>query len=150
VCGVRGRGTGAPWKKLLELASKLLDLKWVTLAWALSPLRHSKQSRSADRRSLNWANQAAVSCWRGQVTFKARALTGKSSSNKETLSNEDDDGSETITKRMNLSPFTLYRHYLEPLNSSNVGYFSWSWILKGFIHVQIEKGKIVVVCSCTP
>ena len=63
-----------------------------------------------------------------------------------TLSNYDDDGSENITKKMNLRPFKLYRVYLEPLNSSNVGDFSWSLILKGFIHVQIEKGKFVVAC----
>ena len=38
---------------------------------------------------------------------------------------------------MNLRPFKLYRVYLEPLNLSNVGDFSWSWILKDFIHVEI-------------
>ena len=73
-----------------------------------------------------------------------------------TLSNYDDDGSEDITKKKNLRPFKLYRVYLEALNSSNVGDFSWSLILKGFIYVQIEKGKIVVVCprflclTCSP
>ena len=61
------------------------------------------------------------------------------------LTNNDEDGSENITKKMNLRPFKLYRVYLEPLYSSDVGDFSWSWILKGFIHVQIEKGKFVVV-----
>ena len=59
-----------------------------------------------------------------------------------TLSDDDDDGSENLTKKMNLRRFKLYRVYLEPLNSSNVGDFSWSWILKGFIYVQIEKGKL--------
>ena len=53
-----------------------------------------------------------------------------------TLSNNDDYGGENMTKNMNLRPFKLYRVYLEPLNSSNVGDFSWSWILKGFIHVH--------------
>ena len=43
-----------------------------------------------------------------------------------TLSNNDDDGSENITKKVNLRPFKLYRLYLEPLNSSNVGDFSRS------------------------
>ena len=64
-----------------------------------------------------------------------------------TLSNNDDDGSENITKKGNLRPFKLYRVYWEPLNSSNVGDFSWSWILKGFTLVQIEKRKFVVVLS---
>ena len=48
-----------------------------------------------------------------------------------------------------MRPFTLYRVYLELLNSSNVGHFSWSSILKGFIHVKIEKVKSVVVCPRT-
>ena len=66
------------------------------------------------------------------------------------LSNNDDDGNENTTKNTNLRPFKLYRVYLEPLNSSNVGNFSWSWILKGFIHVKTEKGKFVVVCPPGP
>ena len=48
-----------------------------------------------------------------------------------TLSNYDDEGSENITKKMNLRPLKLYRIYLEALNSSNVDDFSWSLILKG-------------------
>ena len=42
------------------------------------------------------------------------------------ISNDDDDGRENITKKMNLLPFKLYRVYLESLNSSDVGEFSWS------------------------
>ena len=56
----------------------------------------------------------------------------------------------TGLKKINLRPFKPKRVYLEPLNLSNVGDFSWSWILKGFIHVQIEKGKLVVVCPRPP
>ena len=41
-----------------------------------------------------------------------------------TLSNHDDDGSEKLTKKMNLRLFKLYRVHLEPLNSSNAGDFS--------------------------
>ena len=62
----------------------------------------------------------------------------------------DDDGSETITKKMSWCPFKLYRVCLEPLNLSNVGDFSKSWILKGFIHVQTGKEKFVVVCPRPP
>ena len=65
-------------------------------------------------------------------------------------SKKDDDDSENVTKKMNLRPFKLYRVYLEPLYSSDVGDFSWSRILNGFIHVQIEKGKFVVVCPRPP
>ena len=43
-----------------------------------------------------------------------------------TLSN-DDDGSENVAKKMNLRSFKLYRVYLDPLNMSNAGDFSWCW-----------------------
>ena len=59
-----------------------------------------------------------------------------------TLSNDDDDGSENITKKMSLGPFKLYRVYLEPLNSLIVAGFSWSWIVKGFIQSSNREGKI--------
>ena len=62
-----------------------------------------------------------------------------------TLSNNDDDGSEYVTKKLNLRPFKLYRVYLKPHNSSNEGEFCWSRILNYFIHVQIEKGQFVIV-----
>ena len=41
-----------------------------------------------------------------------------------TLSDDDIDGSENITKKMNLRLFKLYRVYLDPLNMSNAGDFS--------------------------
>ena len=46
-----------------------------------------------------------------------------------TLSNDDDDGSENVAKKMNLRSFKLTHVYLDPLNMSNAGDFSWSWIL---------------------
>ena len=43
------------------------------------------------------------------------------------LSKEDDDkGSENVAKKLNLPHFKCYRVYLELLNLSNVGDFSWS------------------------
>ena len=53
-------------------------------------------------------------------------------------------------KKMNLRSFKLNRVYLDPLNMSNAGDFSWCWILKDFIQVQIEEGKFVVVCPRPP
>ena len=63
-----------------------------------------------------------------------------------TLSKDDDDGSENVGKKMNLRSFKLNRGYLDPFNMSNVGDFSWSWILKDFILVQKEEKQIVVAC----
>ena len=40
---------------------------------------------------------------------------------------------------MNLRSFKLYRLYLDPLNMSNAGEFSWSWILEDFIQVKKMK-----------
>ena len=54
------------------------------------------------------------------------------------LSN-DNDSSENVAKKTNLHPFKLCRVYLDLLNLSNVGDFSWSWILKDFIQVQKER-----------
>ena len=51
---------------------------------------------------------------------------------------------------MNLRSFKLNRVYLDPLNMSNAGDFSWGWILKNFIQVQKEEGKFVVVCPRPP
>ena len=42
------------------------------------------------------------------------------------LSNDDDDSSENVAKKLNLPRFKCYRVYLELLNLSNVGDFSWS------------------------
>ena len=46
-----------------------------------------------------------------------------------------DDGSENVGKKMNLRSFKLNRIYMGPLDMSNAGNFSWSWILKDFIQV---------------
>ena len=43
-----------------------------------------------------------------------------------TLSNDDDEGSENVAKKLNLCSFKLTRVYLDPLNMSNAGDFSWS------------------------
>ena len=67
-----------------------------------------------------------------------------------TLSEDDDDGSKNAGKKVNLRSFKLNRAYLAPLNTSNAGDFSWSWILKDFIQVQKEEGKFVVVCPRPP
>ena len=39
------------------------------------------------------------------------------------LSNDDDDGSENVAKKLNLPHFKCYRVYLELLNLSNEGEF---------------------------
>ena len=43
-----------------------------------------------------------------------------------TLSNDEDDGSENVPKKMNLRALKLNRVYLDPLNMSNASDFSWS------------------------
>ena len=60
-----------------------------------------------------------------------------------TLSNDD-------VKKTNLRSFKVNRVYLNPLNMSNTGDFSWNLILKDFIQVKKEEGKFVVVCPRPP
>ena len=60
------------------------------------------------------------------------------------LSKDDDDGSENVAKKIKLRSFKLNRVYLDPLNMSSAGDFSWSWITQDFIQVQKEEGKFVV------
>ena len=43
-----------------------------------------------------------------------------------TSSKDDNDNSENDGKKMNLRSFKLNRVYLDPLNMSNAGDFSWS------------------------
>ena len=66
------------------------------------------------------------------------------------LSNNDDNGSENVGKKMNLHSFKVDRVYSDPLNMSNAGDLSWSWILKDFTQVQKEEGKFVIVCPRPP
>ena len=42
------------------------------------------------------------------------------------LKQGDDDDSENVGKKINLRSFKLNRVYLDPLNMSNAGDFSWS------------------------
>jgi len=68
-----------------------------------------------------------------------------------TLSKEDDDdGSESVRKKMNLRPIKLNHVYLDVKSVSNAGDFSWSRILKDFIQVQNKERKFVVVCPRPP
>ena len=63
-----------------------------------------------------------------------------------TLSKDDDNGSENDVKKMNLRSFRLNHVYLDPLNMSNAGDFSWSLILKDFMQGLKDEGKLAVVC----
>ena len=67
------------------------------------------------------------------------------------LSNNYGDGYENVTSR-NSRGFKLYRAYSNSFNSSNVGKFFWSWILKDCIKVQDfkEKESLCVLCSRPP
>ena len=87
----------------------------------------------------------SMDCLMGQkkVTVVERCSLG-------TLSKDDDKSSENVAKEMNLRSFKLNRVYLDPLNMSNAGDFSWSWIRKDFIQVQKEEGKFVVLCPRPP
>ena len=56
----------------------------------------------------------------------AQDMTSITFSSVGTLSIDDDNGSENVAKNKNLRSFKLNRVYLDPLNMSNAGDFSWS------------------------
>ena len=118
--------------KLLKLQKKYKNSGWKNILF------------KKDRRKLACKRDHHFIFFQRKGTNKRPSLILRS------LSNNDHDGSENITKKMNLRPFKLYRVYLEALNSSNVGDYSWKWIVNGFIFVQIEEGKFVVVCPRPP
>ena len=89
--------------------------------------------------NLNWTHNHRGGGRGGDGRLQGLSTVG-------TISNDDDDGSVNVAKKMNLRSFKLNLVYLDPLNMSNAGDFSWSWILKDFIQVQKEEGKFVVVC----
>ena len=55
------------------------------------------------------------------------------------LSNNDDDDYENVTWKVNSRCFKIYRAYSISFNSSNVGDFFWSWILKDYIEFLIAQ-----------
>ena len=63
------------------------------------------------------------------------------------LSNNDGDGCENVTKEVNPRCFKRYPAYSISFTSSNVGKCFWSWILKDSIKVQEKKKKVFVLCS---
>ena len=63
------------------------------------------------------------------------------------LSNDNGDGYQNVTGKVNSRCFKLYRPYFISFNSSNVGKCLWSWILKDCIKVPEKENKIVVLCS---
>ena len=66
------------------------------------------------------------------------------------LSNNDRQGYENVTYKVNLRCWKLYCAYFTSFNSSNDGKFFCSWILKDCIKVQEKKKKVIVLRSRTP
>ena len=58
------------------------------------------------------------------------------------LRNDDGDGYENVTEKVNLRCLKLYRAYSIAFNSSNVGKFFRSWILKDCIQFQEISRKL--------
>ena len=61
----------------------------------------------------------------------------------ESLTTNNGDGQEKVTQKVNLCCLKLYCAYFILFNSSNVGKFFWSWILRDCIKVQEKKKKVM-------
>ena len=81
---------------------------------------HEGQLTGLGRFKLSWGNFYTVGLSVKTVEVMASWIT---SLEHYELSNDDDDGSEIVAKKLNLPPFKCYRVYLELLNLSNVGEF---------------------------
>ena len=73
--------------------------------------------RTIETRGEFLSRRASLKCFLGSLMGRAAHLL-------EPLSNNDDDGSENVAKKMNLRSFKLNRVYLDPFNMSNAGDFS--------------------------
>ena len=58
------------------------------------------------------------------------------------FNNNDSDGYESVTQKVHLRCFKLYRAYSILFSSSNIGNFFWSLILKDCIKVQEKKNSL--------
>ena len=65
------------------------------------------------------------------------------------LSNNDGDGCENVTKKVNLRCFKRYPAYSISFTSSNVGKCFWSWILKDYQSSGKEKESFCLVFPST-
>ena len=75
---------------------------------------------------MSLAARCEVRGARCEVRGETTVFAGYAIASLGTLSKEDDDGSENVgKKKMNLRSFKLNRVYLDPLNMSNAGDFSW-------------------------
>ena len=68
------------------------------------------------------------------------------------LSNSDGEGCENFIWKVNSRCFKLNRAYFISFmpNSSNVGRFRWSWILRDCIEVLEERKKVIFWCPRPP
>ena len=132
-----------------------------TRSWTLEiknmvrPLSDSSEREHQSRRAwplacrskfLRWGRGTSIWKWRRCLPSCLGADDGVKPTLKN-LSNNDGDDYENVTQNGNLSVFKHYRAYSISFNSSNVGNFFWSWILKDYMEVREKKKKIVVLCS---
>ena len=67
-----------------------------------------------------------------------------------TLSEDDDDGSENVAKKMNFSSFKLNRVYLDPLKCHVQATFPGVEFLRILFRFKKRKENFFVVCSRPP
>ena len=106
------------------------------------------------RRILQNNNQLCYYCWRGKNDFilnifETRPIR-RASTLIRSLSTNDGDGYENVTWKVKSRYFKIYHAYSISFNSSNVGSFFWSWILKDCIEVQEKKKKVAILSSRPP
>ena len=83
--------------------------------------------------------------WKGRQSPAVARGDGRGAGrswNWHSISNNDGEGYENVTKKVNSRRFKPYLAYSISFTSSNFGKCFWSWILKECIKVQEKKKKV--------
>ena len=100
----------------------------------LHPFAHHCQHARTNSQHC-WRNNVGSCCFRLHAAWGTTTATARATA------------TNTSLKKVNSRCLKLNSAYSTSFNSSNVGKFLWSWILKDCIKVQEKKTKIVVLCS---
>ena len=93
-----------------------------------------------------WTNRLQIQLTFGKQTRNNVYATGCANGR----NNDSDVYRENVTLKVKSRCFKLYHAYSISFNSTNVGNFFWSWILKDCIELEEKKKKVVVLRSRPP
>ena len=130
-------------------STSFVDQGEVTLTWATREIGDVAMLQIGRLRVVPHFSSGIVKrakrerAWKSPHARKGDTRWGE----RKSLSDNDGDGYENDTLKVNSPCFKLYRAYSISFISSNVGNIFLSWILKDCIKIQEKKQKVVVLFS---